>query len=213
MTKPERTVCRLWPRLDGAGCRLARPLRDRREQDGPRHRARRQNVLRRTGGPFGAAVFESGSGALVAAGVNSVTRLQNSMLHAEILAIMLAESRVGSYTLLGPGLPHHELVTTCDPCAMCLGAVLWSGVRRLVTGADRADASALDFDEGPVFPESYAYPRVPRRGGRARRAATRGRGRPRALPAAGRGDLPMPDPRAAGLRGNRAVALPRPRRR
>jgi tRNA(Arg) A34 adenosine deaminase TadA len=117
----------------------------------------RQNVLHGTGGPFGAAVFESASGTLVAAGVNSVTRLRNSMLHAEVLAIMLAESRVGSYSLLGPGLPHHELVTSCDPCAMCLGAVLWSGVRRLVTGADRADASALDFDEGPVFPESYAY--------------------------------------------------------
>jgi tRNA(Arg) A34 adenosine deaminase TadA len=117
----------------------------------------RQNVLRGTGGPFGAAVFESVSGAVVAAGVNSVTRLQNSMLHAEVLALMLAESRVGSYTLLRPELPHHELVTTCDPCAMCLGAVLWSGVRRLVTGADRTDASALDFDEGPVFPESYVY--------------------------------------------------------
>jgi tRNA(Arg) A34 adenosine deaminase TadA len=117
----------------------------------------RQNVLHGTGGPFGAAVFESASGAIVAAGVNSVTRLRNSMLHAEVLALMLAEYRVGSYTLLAPELPHHELVTTCDPCAMCLGAVLWSGVRRLVTGADRADASALDFDEGPVFPQSYAY--------------------------------------------------------
>jgi tRNA(Arg) A34 adenosine deaminase TadA len=40
---------------------------------------------------------------------------------------------------------------------MCLGATLWSGVRRLVTAADRTDATALRFDEGPVFPESYAY--------------------------------------------------------
>jgi tRNA(Arg) A34 adenosine deaminase TadA len=40
---------------------------------------------------------------------------------------------------------------------MCLGGALWSGVRRIVTGAGRADASALSFDEGPVFPESYAY--------------------------------------------------------
>jgi tRNA(Arg) A34 adenosine deaminase TadA len=40
---------------------------------------------------------------------------------------------------------------------MCLGAALWSGVRRIVTGADRTDATALRFDEGPVFPESYAY--------------------------------------------------------
>jgi tRNA(Arg) A34 adenosine deaminase TadA len=117
----------------------------------------RQNVLRGTGGPFGAAVFESDSGALVAVGVNSVVRLRNSTLHAEILALMLAEHRVGSYSLLTAELPTHELVTSCDPCAMCLGAVHWSGVRRMVTGATREDAIALSFDEGPVFPESFAY--------------------------------------------------------
>ena len=117
----------------------------------------RQNAVRGTGGPFGAAVFEIPSGALVAVGVNSVVRLQNSTLHAEMLALMLAEHRVGSYTLMGPELPPHELVTSCDPYAMCLGAVLWSGVRRLVTGASREDALAVSFEEGPVFPESYAY--------------------------------------------------------
>ena len=117
----------------------------------------RQNVLRGTGGPFGAAVFEIPSGALVSVGVNSVVRLNNSMLHAEMLAIMLAQHRVGSHTLLGSQLPQHEVVTSCDPCAMCLGAVLWSGLRRMVAGADRADASALNFEEGPVFPESYTY--------------------------------------------------------
>jgi tRNA(Arg) A34 adenosine deaminase TadA len=40
---------------------------------------------------------------------------------------------------------------------MCLGAILWSGVRRVVTGAAREDATRLGFDEGPVFPESYRY--------------------------------------------------------
>lgn len=40
---------------------------------------------------------------------------------------------------------------------MCLGAVPWSGIRRVVMGALREDAQALGFDEGPVFPESYAY--------------------------------------------------------
>lgn len=115
-----------------------------------------QNVQRRTGGPFGAAIFEHTTGRLVAVGVNSVVRLNNSVLHAEMVAIMMAQQRLGSYTLQGPNL-DHVLVTSCDPCAMCLGGALWSGVRRLVTGADRADASALSFDEGPVFPESYAY--------------------------------------------------------
>jgi tRNA(Arg) A34 adenosine deaminase TadA len=40
---------------------------------------------------------------------------------------------------------------------MCLGATLWSGVKRMICGATRQDAEALQFDEGPVFPESYAY--------------------------------------------------------
>ena len=115
-----------------------------------------QNVRRRSGGPFGAAVIERASGRLVSVGVNSVVRLNNSVLHAEMMAIMLAQQRVGSYTLHGPDR-DHVLVTSCDPCAMCLGAVLWSGVRRVVTGAGLADAAAIDFDEGPVFPESYAY--------------------------------------------------------
>jgi len=117
----------------------------------------RENVRREGGGPFGAVVVEAGRGRVVAAGVNSVTRLANSVLHAEVMAIMLAQHRVGSYTLAGAEAPRHELVTSCEPCAMCLGAAFWSGVRRLVCGATREDAMALGFDEGPVFPASYAY--------------------------------------------------------
>jgi tRNA(Arg) A34 adenosine deaminase TadA len=117
----------------------------------------RQNVLRGTGGPFGAAIFERSSGALLSVGVNSVVRLNNSTLHAEMLAIMMAQHRIGSFTLAGSAPESYELYSSCDPCAMCLGAVLWSGVRRIVTGADRDDATALNFEEGPVFPQSYAY--------------------------------------------------------
>ena len=117
----------------------------------------RANVERGTGGPFGAAIFEAKRGRLVAVGMNSVVRLNNCTLHAEMVAFMLAQQRVGSYTLNAPGLRPHELFTSCEPCAMCLGATLWSGVRRLVYGAAREDASRLDFEEGPVFPESYRY--------------------------------------------------------
>jgi tRNA(Arg) A34 adenosine deaminase TadA len=117
----------------------------------------RENVLRRTGGPFGAAIFERSTGALLSVGVNSVVRLNNSTLHGEMLAIMTAQHRIGSYTLAGSPQTSYELFSSCDPCAMCLGAVLWSGLRRMVTGADRDDATALSFEEGPVFPESYAY--------------------------------------------------------
>ncbi len=117
----------------------------------------RENVIRATGGPFGAAIFEAGTGRLIGVGVNAVLRHQNSCLHAEMVAFMVAEAAVGSYSLDLPGQPAHELFTSCEPCAMCLGGVLWSGVRRVVCGASREDALELGFDEGPVFPASYAY--------------------------------------------------------
>ena len=117
----------------------------------------RNNIVRDRGGPFGAAIFEIESGRLVGVGVNRVVPMKNSVLHAEMVAYMEAEARVGSYSLAGAGLPDHEIVTTCEPCAMCLGGALWAGVKRIVCGATRDDAAALQFDEGPVFPESHAY--------------------------------------------------------
>lgn len=117
----------------------------------------RENVGRDTGGPFGAAIFESESGRLVSVGMNSVVRLKNCTLHGEVMAVMTAQARLDCFTLRREGGPAYELVTSCEPCAMCLGTTLWSGVRRLVCGAGRDDAVMLGFDEGPVFPESYAY--------------------------------------------------------
>ena len=117
----------------------------------------RENIDRETGGPFGAAIFEIESGRLAAVGMNSVVRLNNCTLHGEMVAFMMAQKVVKSFTLAAPGLPAHELFTSCEPCAMCLGATLWSGVKRVVYGATREDASRLNFDEGPVFPESYKY--------------------------------------------------------
>jgi tRNA(Arg) A34 adenosine deaminase TadA len=117
----------------------------------------RANVTHRSGGPFGAAIFEADSGRLVAVGVNSVVRLHNAVLHAEIVACMRAQARLASFTLSAPGFPPHELVTSCEPCAMCLGAILWSGLKRIVFGALREDAQRLNFEEGPVFPQTYEY--------------------------------------------------------
>lgn len=113
--------------------------------------------VRRGGGPFAAVVFDRESGIGVAGGVNLVLPQRSSILHAEIVALFSAQRRVGSYTLRAEGLPEHELVASCDPCAMCLGATLWSGVTRLVCGAHREDAEATGFDEGPVWPASFEY--------------------------------------------------------
>ena len=113
-----------------------------------------RNIEEQTGGPFGAAVFEADTGRVVGVGVNMVVPANNAVLHAEVVAFMVAQRRIGSYTLAGG---NHEIFTSCEPCAMCLGATLWSGVRRVVWAATREDADSLSFDEGPVFPASHEY--------------------------------------------------------
>lgn len=117
----------------------------------------RENVLRGSGGPFGATIFEQDSGRLVSVGVNRVVPENNCTLHAEMIAFMLAQQQLGRYTLNAPDLPAHTLYTSCSPCAMCLGASLWSGVTRIVIAARREDAGEIGFEEGPVFAASHAY--------------------------------------------------------
>jgi len=107
----------------------------------------RRNIEHKTGGPFGAAVFEAGSGRLLAPGVNLVEPLNCSIAHAEMVAIAMAQQAIGSYDL-GAGGVFCELVTSTEPCAMCLGAIPWSGVRRVLCGARGEDACAIGFDEG-----------------------------------------------------------------
>jgi len=107
-----------------------------------------ENVNRGTGGPFAAAVFDKNSGKLIAAGVNLVTVCNLSIAHAEMVALMQAQSILGGFDLGGAGMPECELVTSTAPCAMCLGAVPWSGVRAVVCGARDEDARAVGFDEG-----------------------------------------------------------------
>lgn len=106
-----------------------------------------RNVQRHTGGPFGAAIFEIPSGRLVSVGMNLVEASHCSMAHAEMVAIAMAQQTIGSYDLAGNGA-CRELVTSVEPCAMCLGAVPWSGVRRVLCGARGEDACQIGFDEG-----------------------------------------------------------------
>lgn len=107
----------------------------------------RRNIEEQTGGPFAAAVFEIDTGRLVAAGVNVVHPSNCSLWHGETVALALAHRVVGHFDLSAGGTPR-ELVTSTEPCAMCYGAVPWSGVRRLVCGAREEDARAVGFDEG-----------------------------------------------------------------
>jgi tRNA(Arg) A34 adenosine deaminase TadA len=117
----------------------------------------RMNIERDHGGPFGALVVQKPSNKIIGAGVNCVARNNNAILHAEIMALMMAQKEVGSFSLKSDPAFSHELITTCEPCAMCLGGALWSGVSAIICGAHRSDAQSIGFDEGPVFDKSYRY--------------------------------------------------------
>ncbi len=109
----------------------------------------RETLFRRSGGPFAAAIFDMETEHLVAAGVNMVTSLSCSVLHAEIVAIMAAQQRYKDFDLSCAGSGRFQLVTSAEPCTMCLGAIVWSGVQSVICGARDEDARAIGFDEGP----------------------------------------------------------------
>lgn len=114
-----------------------------------------RNVAERTGGPFGAAVFEQATGKLIAPGVNIVVPARCSLAHAEAMAIMVAQQVCHTFDLSAGSLPPLELVTSAQPCIQCYGNLWWSGLQRLVVGATKDDVERLTgFHEGPV-PENW----------------------------------------------------------
>jgi len=110
-----------------------------------------QENVARGGGPFGGAVFAADR--LLAAGVNLVLGSGFSIAHAEIVALMRAQAALGESSLRPPPL---TLFASTEPCCQCFGALIWAGVRRLVCGANTADAQAVGFDEGPK-PDGWVH--------------------------------------------------------
>lgn len=100
------------------------------------------------GGPFGAATFDMATGELLSVGMNLVVLGNCSLLHAEVVAMVLAQQVARNFSLADAYPSGVELVSTTEPCAQCMGAIPWGGIRRLVCGAHGADAEAIGFDEG-----------------------------------------------------------------
>ena len=106
------------------------------------------------GGPFAAIVVDAASGALVSAGVNVVLSTGLSSMHAEVMALSLAQRALGRWDLGAEGA-ELELVVNWSPCVMCYGATMWSGVRALTIAGEGAEVEELTgFDEGPM-PEDW----------------------------------------------------------
>ena len=113
----------------------------------------RLNFEHDTGGPFAAGIFEKERGRVITIGVNRVVPSNCSSAHGEIVALSIAQSTLGVFDLGESGLPAHQMVVNWRPCAMCFGAVPWSGIRSLVIAGSGSELEELTgFDEGPIHP-------------------------------------------------------------
>ena len=110
-----------------------------------------RNIAEGTGGPFAALVLDQADGAVVSAGVNLVLQSGLASAHAEVVALSLAQARTGSWNLGATAEDDRILVVNAQPCVMCLGSLIWSGVHALDFAASGADVQRITgFDEGPV---------------------------------------------------------------
>lgn len=90
--------------------------------------------------PFGCVIVLGD--APLAAAHNQVWAAGDPTAHAEITAIRLAAQRRGTISLAG-----CVLYSTCEPCPMCMAAIHWARIERVVYGAAIADAAAAGFHE------------------------------------------------------------------
>jgi len=105
-----------------------------------------ENFMSGNGGPFGAVVVRDGE--IIAVAGNCVTSTNDPTAHAEVVAIREACKKLGTFDLSG-----CEIYASCEPCPMCLSAVMWARIGKLYYAADRADASHAGFDDELFYSE------------------------------------------------------------
>lgn len=96
-------------------------------------------------GPFLAAIYDE-NGNLIAKTSNSVVSETCSNNHAEMSAIKVAEKKLNTYDLSQYNL---SIYVTSEPCIMCLGGIMWSGIKNVYYGVPSKKVEKITgFDEG-----------------------------------------------------------------
>ena len=107
--------------------------------------------IEKGGGPFGAVIAKNGK--IISESNNEVVNCTDPTAHAEILAIRRACTLLGTHDLTG-----YDLYASCEPCPMCLGAVYWSGIRRVFFASGRGDAAKAGFGDEFFYEELSKSP-------------------------------------------------------
>ena len=105
-----------------------------------------ENVQKDRGGPFGAVIARGPE--IIAEGTNRVTATNDPTAHAEIVAIRLACQKLRTFEL-----KECDIYSSCEPCAMCLGAIYWTRLARIYFAGLAGDASKAGFDDSLIYEE------------------------------------------------------------
>ncbi|MFO7612471.1 MAG: nucleoside deaminase [Clostridia bacterium] len=104
----------------------------------------REGVKAGHGGPFGAVIVCGGR--VIASAHNMVLATNDPSAHAEVEALRKACAALGS-----PNIPDCEIYSTCEPCPMCLSAIMWARVRSVYYGCTKEDAEKIGFIDAFIY--------------------------------------------------------------
>ncbi len=106
----------------------------------------KKSITTHSGGPFGAVIVKDNH--VVGKGYNQVTASNDPTAHAEIMAIRDACQNLKTFKL-----EQCAVYTSCEPCPMCLAAIYWAGIGRIVFACTHQDAAAADFNDQWIYEE------------------------------------------------------------
>ncbi|MFP4477921.1 MAG: nucleoside deaminase [Candidatus Izemoplasmatales bacterium] len=105
----------------------------------------RKTMNKDIGGPFGALIVDQ-NGKILSIASNTVLGDHDPTAHAEMNAIRKATQTIHSHDLSG-----CTLYTTAYPCPMCLGAIIWSNIKKVYYGCLETDADAIGFRDDFIY--------------------------------------------------------------
>ena len=97
------------------------------------------------GGPFGAVIVDS-EGKIIAKANNMVLKNNDPTAHAEVSAIREACKNLETYDLSG-----CSIYTSCEPCPMCLSAIIWANIKEVYYACTREDAGNIGFRDDVIY--------------------------------------------------------------
>lgn len=104
-----------------------------------------KGIRNKEGGPFGVVITDK-DGNIIANGNNKVICSKDPTAHAEVVAIREACKKLNTYDL-----SNCILYTSCEPCPMCLSAIIWANIKEVYYACTKEDAGNIGFRDDIIY--------------------------------------------------------------